>query len=101
MLIGGRLYGSLPEFTPENGVGRAVFVTERCRSQSMVQRVAVNIADGSYNASYAFKFRDETIRISQPPLSFILCIEIPCICIPANERKMLDIIRLDTRMVMG
>lgn len=29
----------------------------------MVQRVAVDIADGSYNASYAFKFRDETIRL--------------------------------------
>lgn len=101
MLIGGRLYGSLSEFTPEYCIGRTVFVTERCRSKPMVQRVAVNIADGRHNASYAFKFRDETIRISQPALSFLLCIEIPCICIPANERKMLDVIRLDTRMVVG
>ena len=88
------------QFLTEKRPCRRMSVSERSRSQTMMERISQNIAQRGNNMIQAINYCNERELFTQPPLPGVLLIEIPRICISLNMEQVLRTCTADAFMEM-
>jgi hypothetical protein len=89
------------KFRLEDGIGRAESIAERCRTDTVMERIPVNIADCCSNMAYSAKLDYELFLLSQPSLPVVFSIEIARISVSSKKCQLRDVVGLCTKVVVG
>lgn len=91
----------LSQLLGEEGVGRAVTISERSRGYTVVQTLPVYIIQGCQRMIIAVDFQDEASFFGQTPLSFVSRIEVPAVGVAGLGDDLGGAIGLQQTVEMG